>query len=74
VRHAGRHLAERCQAIPKTLALLELFDLRQILEEITAPAGAVLDERSVYSITRSGFSRIRRGWEVYRTRRSASDG
>ena len=33
VRDAGRHLAERRQPIPQPLALLELLDLRQVLEE-----------------------------------------
>ena len=33
VRDAGRHLAERGQPIAQPLALLELFDLRQVLEE-----------------------------------------
>ena len=33
VRDAGRHLAERRQAIAQPLALLELLDLRQVLEE-----------------------------------------
>ena len=33
VRDAGRHLAERRQAIAQALALLQLLDLRQVLEE-----------------------------------------
>ena len=33
VRDAGGHLAERGEPIAQPLALLELFDLRQILEE-----------------------------------------
>ena len=33
VRDCGRHLAERHQSIAQALALFELFDLRQVLEE-----------------------------------------
>ena len=33
VRDAGRHLPERRQAVAEPLALLELLDLRQVLEE-----------------------------------------
>ena len=33
VRDAGRHLAERAPVITAAVALFELFDLRQILEE-----------------------------------------
>ena len=40
VRDAGRHLAERRQPIPQPLALLELLDLRQVLEEHDRPERA----------------------------------
>ena len=66
VRDAGRHLAERSEPIAESLALLELFDLGQVLEEhhrAERRAGAVLDLRQgVSDDAVEILNRARRCW------------
>ena len=67
VRDRRRHLAERRQPVAQPLALLELLDARQILEEERragdAPAGvADLRQRVADDLARCSSAAARRGW------------